>query len=63
MLLKLKRISFWNVENNEKAVSSVSFPISKYELEDEAACCSDIVRHASDALRCSHVTPTGSWSN
>lgn len=50
MLLKLKWISFWDVENNEKAISSVFFPISKYKVEDEAACCFDIVRHVSDAL-------------
>lgn len=50
MLLKLKWISFRDVENNEKAISSVFFPISKYRMEEEAACCFDIVRHVSDAL-------------
>lgn len=50
MLLKLKWISFWAVENNEKAISSVFFLISKYKMEDEAACCFDIVRHVWDAL-------------
>ena len=51
MLLKLKWISFLDVENNEKAISSAFFPISEYNVEDEAACCFDTVRHVSNALR------------
>lgn len=39
------------MENNEKAISSAFFPISEYNVEDEAACCFDTVRHVSNALR------------